>query len=374
MLNRRDFLNQSAAVGAAGFGGVGMLGGASSAWGQRIPVANFHAARPMMVGLNAFSFSKMLNATAKGRKGPGMSIFELLDYCVDPQHRFDAVDITAYYFPNYSSSEATVPADSFVDEVRKRAADLGLPISGTGVGNSLTGVPFDREGKYGDGTVFSKDEGGDRALIDQDTKRIKAWIEVAARLGAPVIRVFAGLEPSYLMAEHIKPNDPEREAKAKKLAAWRAEAFKWMVDDLSEIAAYGKQFGVVVGIQNHGDFLKTADETLELIKAVDSQWLGVIVDTGYFQTADPYVDIEKVLPYGVNFQIKEYVRVCESPYMTPAFEATDLDRLMGIVKRAGYRGYLPIETLSAGKTAAYEPLKEVPLFLGEVRKSIERTG
>jgi len=326
----------------------------------------------MMVGLNAFSFARMLNAVARGRKRPGMSLFQLLDYCVDTQHRFDAVDITGYYFPNYSSTEATVPPDAFVDEVRRRATDLGLPISGTGIGNSFTGVPFDREGKKG--IVFSRDEGGDRATIAKDIERIKAWIQVAARLGAPVIRVFAGLEPSYLMKEHIAPNDPDKEEKARKLAAWRAEAFKWMVDDLSEVVEHGKRFGVIVGIQNHGDFLKTADETIELIKAVNSEWIGVIVDTGYFLTPDPYIDIERVLPYGVNFQIKESVRVCPSQYMTPPLQPTDLIRLMTVIRRSGYRGFLPIETLSTGKDEPYEPLKEVPLFLKEVREAIAETA
>jgi hypothetical protein len=31
---------------------------------------------------------------------------------------------------NYSADEATVPTDKFVDEVKQRAADLGLAISG----------------------------------------------------------------------------------------------------------------------------------------------------------------------------------------------------------------------------------------------------
>ncbi len=113
---------------------------------------------------------------------------------------------------NYSATEATVPPDSFVDEIKNRARDLGLAICGTGIGNSLTGVPFDRAGKAG--VVFSTDEGGDRAVIAKEVQRIKAWIEVAARLGAPVLRVFTGLEPSYLMKEHIKSNDPHQDVPA----------------------------------------------------------------------------------------------------------------------------------------------------------------
>ncbi len=325
----------------------------------------------MKVGLNAFSFARQLNNVIKNR-GPGMTLFELLDYCVDPAHRFEAIDITGYYFPNYSASEATVPPDKFVDELKRRASDLGLAISGTGVGNSFTGVPFDRAAK--EGAAFSTDEGGDKAAIEKDIERIKAWIEVAARLGAPVLRVFAGLEPSYLMKQNIAPNAPDREEKAKKLKSWRAATFKRMVDDLGTVSEHGKRFGVIVGIQNHGDFLKTADETIELLAAVNSKWIGVIVDTGYFLTPDPYVDVQKVMPYAVNFQIKEFIRVSPSEYMTPEFRPIDLNRLFKIVRRSGYRGYLPIETVSAGKDERYDPYKDIPPFLAKVRKAIKGTA
>ena len=60
------------------------------------------------------------------------------------------------------------------------------------------------------------------------------------------------------------------------------DAAKWMADDLRECADYGKQFGVLVGVQNHGDMLKTADETIKIVDMVNSDWFGVIVDTGYF--------------------------------------------------------------------------------------------
>lgn len=368
-MKRRNFLKQTsmlplcATVCATGFGTL------TSVFGQQTPTKKFQASSPMMVGLNAYSFAKELNNAMK-RGQSGMSLDQLLDYCADPAHRFDAVDITGYYFPNYSASDASVPPDRFIDDLKRRASDLGLAISGTGIGNSFTGVPFDREGKAG--IAFSTDEGGDRSAISTDVRRIKAWIEVAARLGAPVLRVFIGLEPSYLMTEHIKLEDPDRDAKAKKLSAWRAKTMKPMVDDLSEVIEHGKRFGVIIGIQNHGDFLKTADETIELLKAVDSEWIGLIVDTGYFNTPDCYTDIEKVVPYAVNFQIKESVRCSLTPYMTPELKPIDLDRLMAIVRRAGYRGYLPIETLSAGKTS-YEPYKEIPPFLERVRQAIAKS-
>ena len=80
---------------------------------------------------------------------------------------------------------------------------------------------------------------------------------------------------------------------------------KWIADDLIECAAHGEKHGVVIGVQNHGDFLRTADDQLKLISMVNSKWCGAIVDTGYYMTSDPYVDMEKAAPYAVNWQVKQ---------------------------------------------------------------------
>jgi hypothetical protein len=42
-------------------------------------------------------------------------------------------------------------------------------------------------------------------------------------------------------------------------------------------------------------------------------------------------------------------------------------KLLRIIKKAGYRGYLPIETLGAG-----DPYKKVPVLLDNVRKAIQK--
>ncbi|MDR0902958.1 MAG: sugar phosphate isomerase/epimerase, partial [Opitutaceae bacterium] len=351
-MNRRDFLKTSTLAPLGALAGSAMLGGFSRLLGQQAPVKVFEAGAALKVGLNAYSFAKELNAFSRGKgKAKGMSLFQLIDYCADPAHRFDAVDITGYYFPNYSATETTVPDDDFIKQVRKHAAGKGVPISGTGIGNTFTGIGFDRGAR--EGKPFSTDEGGDPKKFATDIERIKLWVEVAAKLGAPVLRVFAGLEPSYLMKQNIKPGDPLRAEKAEKLEKWRAKMLPRMAGGLRDVTAHAKKFGVIIGIQNHGDFLKTADECVELLKAVDSAQIGMIVDTGYFLTPDPYVDVEKVMPYAVNFQIKEFARVCPSEYMKPPFQPMDVARVIKIVRKAGYKGYLPIETLSAGKSAPY---------------------
>ena len=80
------------------------------------------------------------------------------------------------------------------------------------------------------------------------------------------------------------------------------EVAGWMIACYKECAAFGAQHGVIIGIQNHGDMLKTAEQCIKVVKAVNSPWAGIILDTGNFKVEDPYEDIAAVIPYTVNSQ------------------------------------------------------------------------
>jgi len=253
-----------------------------------------------------------------------MSLFDLLDFCA--RNDFDAVDPTGYFFPGYPA----VPSDAFINDFKRRAFHLGLDISGTGIENN-----------------FAEPDAQKRAA---DVTLVKQWIEVAAKMGVPVIRVFAGAVPTAYEDK------------------WD-EVAEWMVADLKECVEHGKKHGVLVGVQNHGDFLKTADEAIKIVTMVGSEWFGLIVDTGYFLTPDPYVDIARAMPYAVNLQIKE------SPFGAASPIRVDVKKLVRIIRDSGYRGYCPIETLSVkGQESSYKPYERVPKFLDEVRRAIEETA
>ena len=278
--------------------------------------------------LNAYSFNKMLNDRIKGR-GEGITLIQVMEFAT--KNKFDGFDATGYYFPGYPER----PTDAYIDELKKRAADLGIGISGTGVRNNFTTA--------------------DKSVRDEGVKHIKEFVEVAARLGAPVIRVFADTQ---MRAQnwHTVSNGATRE-----------QVLAWIAADLKECADHGKKYGVRIGVQNHGDFLATGKQLLELVKAVDSPFCGPIVDTGYFKTPDPYVDIAEVAPHAINWQVKQSVFGEESEV------PTEMNRLLKIVRSSKYSGYLPIETLSPqGKP--YDPFKVVPDFLAKLRAAIEATA
>jgi sugar phosphate isomerase/epimerase len=254
-----------------------------------------------------------------------MTLMDLLDFCA--RHNFEAIDPTGYYFPGYGSvrkGNNGVPTDAYIRDFKRRAFELGVAISGTGVANDLATT--------------------DRAKRQTSVRHIKEWVEVAAKLGAPVLRVFAGPVPQGYENR------------------WD-EVAEWMVADLRQCVEHAGRYGVIIGIQNHGDMLRSANQVLRVLRMVDSPWFGAINDTGYFLTPDPYADMARVVPYTVNWQVKQ--RLGGRDGNTPM----DLPRLIRLIKDGGYRGYVPIETL-ATPGQPYDPLTVVPQFLREVRQAI----
>jgi hypothetical protein len=93
----------------------------------------------------------------------------------------------------------------------------------------------------------------------------------------------------------------------------------------------------------------------------------LIVETGNFKTEDPYKDIAAVVPYAINWQVKESVFGLGNEI------PTDYKRLVQIVKDGGYKGYFPVETLMV-KGMPYDPFALVTGMLTELRKAISEVN
>jgi sugar phosphate isomerase/epimerase len=256
------------------------------------------------IGLNLYSFNKPLRDGA-------MTIADVIDYCA--RHELESLDATGYYFPGYPA----VPADDYIRELKRRAFINGVAINGTGVRNDFAVT--------------------DAVARKADVQLVKNWIDVAAKLGATVIRVFSGKE---VPKGHTFD-----------------QALEWMVPLFQECAEYGKRNGVIVGLQNHHDFVRTAEETIKIVNAVNSEWFGVILDVGSLRQSDPYEEIERLIPYAVSWQLKENIWYGKKEV------PTDLARVKALVDKTGYRGYMPIETLGEG-----DPRVKVAKFTAEVRQ------
>jgi sugar phosphate isomerase/epimerase len=264
-----------------------------------VPKAFSSGNRKFKIGLNAYSFNSML-------MNKKMTHVELLEFC--SRTGFDAIDITGYYFSTYPET----PSDQEIFAFKRKAHELGIEISGTGVRNDFTVA--------------------DTAALEKEIVLVKKWIPVAAKLGAPVLRIF----PGKIYAE----------GEERKMVRARIN------QALNECLPVAVSNGIILGIQNHNDFLRTADQCFDLISPFKSPWLGLIVDTGNFIAADPYEEIRKAIPLAVNWQVKE--KLLLNGKQVPM----DMSRLSGIIKASDYKGNIPIETLGPE-----DPLTQVPLFL-----------
>jgi len=97
------------------------------------------------------------------------------------------------------------------------------------------------------------------------------------------------------------------------------------------------------------------------VRAIRSEWFGMNLDTGNFKTADPYSDLERCAPYAVTCHFKtEITRKGET-----RSEAADLPRLVDLLRKANYRGYLNLEHESEE-----DPMTAVPPVLQKMRQLV----
>jgi sugar phosphate isomerase/epimerase len=299
-MNRREFFKNVCAVPVVTAMAIG-IGDVEA----QSPFKRVEGSR-LKLSCNLFSFNEPLSSGA-------MTLEQVFEFCA--RAGFDAIDPTAYYFPGYPQ----VPTNDYLVAIKRKAFLLGLDISGTGVRNDFTDP--------------------DDAHLKADINLVTQWIECAAHLGAPVLRVFSG--------------------KGVPVGFTRDQVQERLVTALKACAQHGARFGVMVALQNHADFIQNADQLIQILQLVNSEWLGVNLDIGSFQTADPYEDIARCAPFAVTWQIKEKVSVAGHE------QKTDLKKILKILHECGYRGYIPLETLGEG-----DPRIKVLKFLDEVQSAL----
>lgn len=263
----------------------------------------------LKLSLAAYSYHRILSA-----KTPAMDLFGFVDLAADMG--LDAVEPTAYYFP------ANVDA-AYLNKLKLHAFKLGLDVSGTAVGNN-----------------FCKPKGPDR---DKEIAHVRRWIDHAAILDAPVIRVFAGTAPKGVETE-------------------RAAA--WAVESMHAVLPYAAEKGVMLALENHGGITAKPEQLLALVKAIDSPNFGVNLDTGNFRGPDPYAEMAELAPYAVNVQVKTEI----SPSGRPKEDA-DLSREIEILRAARYSGYVVLEY-----EAEADPLSAIPRRVATLRKLVSGPG
>lgn len=300
-VNRRRFFRAGAAA-AAGLAGS-TLPGAQALEPLRRP-----GRCRLKLSLAAYSFRDQFNHPDPARR---LTLPAFLDYCAD--HGCDGAELTSYYFPRQFDAV-------FLADLKRRAHLRGLALSGTAVGNN-----------------FALPDGPER---DAQIALVKTWVDHAAALGAPHVRVFAGT------------------AKGLDAAAARRQCIR----ALEECGEYAGAKGIWLGLENHGGIVAEVAELLAIVTAVRSPWVGVNLDTGnFYGEADPYAEMARLAPYAVNVQLK--VAISRPGH---AKQPTDLDRVIRVLCEANYQGYVALEYEEAA------PHQHVPVWLARMKEAFAR--
>jgi len=188
---------------------------------------------------------------------------------------------------------------------------------------------------------------GIRARMAQPTPELQAaeielvrkWLDVAVRLGASHMRIFGGAVPK---------------------GATEDQAVAWAVETLKRAAEDAGKKGVILVVEDDGGITTNADRTVEIVKKADSPWVGINLDIGNFPD-DGYRQIEMCAPYATNVHYKSEVHVAKKG------ESTDVGRVLEILAKAGYRGYLALEYEAAG-----DPATEVPKLIAQMQQAMRR--
>ena len=261
----------------------------------------------LQLSLAAYSFRDTFQHKDPAKR---ITMDDFLDFCAD--HGCAGAELTSYYFPEKFDEQ-------YLIQLKRHAFLRGIAISGSAVGNN-----------------FAFPKGSKR---DENIALVKEWVDHCAVLGAPHIRVFAG------------PAQDKDVAAAKRLC----------IDALEECCDYAGKQGVFLGLENHGGIVAAPEDLLEIVQAVKSPWLGINLDTGNFNTDDPYADLARCAPYAVNVQLKVEIRRRGQRQNEPS----DLGRVVKLLREANYQGYVALEY-----EAREDPWKAVPEWLARMKAAM----
>jgi sugar phosphate isomerase/epimerase len=215
---------------------------------------------------------------------------EWLRLCAE-ELELDGVELLDLHFPSLDRD--------YLRDVKRRCAELQLTVSCASVSNDFGLADAEARAKQ--------------------VERVNQWVDVAAFLGAPVLRVFSG----WL------PRDAALESKER---CWPP-----MIDGLRRCADYAAQQGVMLGLENHNGrgLTGTADEVERCLREVASPWLRLNLDTGDYGDLEP---IRRTLPHAVHIHAKLYELDGAG-----ADRREDWPAILRILSGGGYRGFLSIE-------------------------------
>jgi sugar phosphate isomerase/epimerase len=305
---RRMITTGIAGVGALGLGAISACQaqqGSGSAEPQATACCAADGGKPtrnMKLSLAAYS---MREALGEGT----IDLFDFIDWCAELD--LQGTELTSYYFPKEFDN-------AFLHKLKLHAYKQGVSISGTAIANDFCQAPGS-EGRK------------------KDLAHVKKWIDYAAEMDAPHIRIFAGRAPEGLALE---------------------TALGYVADGIRECLDYAGKRGVVLGLENHGGVTARAKDHLAICDRVGNHPnFGVNLDSGNYRT-DCYDELAMAAPRAVNVQIKVMISDNDENRLD-----TDMERVRDILNAANYKGWVVLEY-----EEKEDPRVAIPRYIEQLKK------
>jgi L-ribulose-5-phosphate 3-epimerase len=292
----------------------------------------------MIIKMTASTFS--FNQLFQERK---MDIAQYIEKCAE--FGFSEIELNDGYLNKDKSISAK--------DIKKRAITLGL---------SIVAVAIE--------SVFVRNN---EQEIEKEKQNIIDWLEKAYFLGAPILRLNTGQMVNTLKT--LKNQNVTWDM----IKDWTARTFQ-------EVIPYAEKLGIMLAMENHYCVTRTSEDTIELVRKIDSPWFKINIDTGNFYEDIHYGDdfnrnpeiLERAKPFedvyeGIEKMAPDMVYCHAKIYKLEGDGCNDLlldyDRIFKIYNQHGYRGYISIENFSQE-----DPIIIIPRAANMLKTKWEESG
>lgn len=247
------------------------------------------------------------------------------------KHGIEAIEYVNQFFKDKAKDT------TYLKEMKTRA-------SGEGVRSVL--IMCDGEGTLGASSAAER---------NQTVENHKKWVEAAKFLGCHSIRINAYSDIPW----------SPKEADAKEAASLASAG-------LHDLCEFADDFDINVLIENHGGFSSNAKWLVGMIKEANHPRAGSLPDFGNFKLGvfedetmsyDSYRGVDELMPVAKGVSLKPIVWDDEGNE-----NPIDYERMMKIVLKHNYHGYVGIEHGDSGRE--WESIVEIRQELERIRKNL----
>ncbi len=291
-IKRRTFLGRSVAA-TAGLS----LSSFSSAAQTLAGESSIKSHRPNPIAVSTYSFWRF----KEDLKLP-------IETCIDEaaEMGFDGVEILHIQMEKESND--------YLQNLKRRALINGIDLCGMSTHQSFVSP--------------------DKAKRQKNIKHTIKCVELAYKLGIPIIRINTGRWGTTKSFDKLMEN---RGIEPRLPGYTDDDGFGWVIESIEKCLPAAEKCGVILGLENHWGLARTPEGLMRIVNAIDSPWLKVLLDTGNF-LEDPYDKLEQCASQTVFMQAKTY-------YGGGIWYALDLDypRIARIMRKHNFRGYVSLE-------------------------------